>query len=178
MWKNIIKLQKFYPHEYWFSNIIAFSSLRSSRGSMHTTSETFLNWRYWVNYIQLLWIILPKSVRTGWGFNLSPAVWGFNLSPNQLFVWFWKYNFFLDIFFSQTFFIYLFNEDLSIEQVFCIIRAVRSDPVDYLRFSAFGKEKTLKFSGRLRRPDGCETRVFSPKGFSPVSYTHLRAPET
>ena len=36
------------------------------------------------------------------------------------------------LFFSQTFFIYLFNEDLSIEQVFCVIRAVRSDPVDYL----------------------------------------------
>ena len=31
MWKNIIKLQKFYPHEYRFSNIIPFSSLRPSR---------------------------------------------------------------------------------------------------------------------------------------------------
>ena len=31
MWKNNIKLQKFYPHEYRFSNIIAFSSLRPSR---------------------------------------------------------------------------------------------------------------------------------------------------
>ena len=34
--------------------------------------------------------------------------------------------------FSQTFFIYLFNEDLSIEQVFCVIRAHPSDPVGYL----------------------------------------------
>jgi len=97
MWKNIIKLQKFYPHEYWFSNVIAFSSVRPSRGS----SEIFLQ-------RQKHSIILPKIVRTGWGFNLSPAVWGSNLSPNQLFEWLWKSIFFLDIifiFFSNFFYL-------------------------------------------------------------------------
>ena len=40
------------------------------------------------------------------------------------------------LFLSQTFFIYLFNVDLSIEQIFCIIPAHPSDPVGYLLFDA------------------------------------------
>ena len=97
MWKNIIKLQKFYPHEYRFSNFSTFSSLRPSRERpeiFHTTSDRVPNWRYWVNYTQLLLFWYQKHARTWWGVTLSPRTLGSQFVAKSAFWMILKINVF------------------------------------------------------------------------------------